>query len=339
MTLPKITDYQFQGKKVLVRADLDLPLTNGQITDDSRLKALLPTLEYLLSQKAKVILIGHLGRPGGKVVEEFSLEPVAERIKELLNYPSVINYQLENFAAFKIGEDLSLLENLRFYPGEEKNDQGFAGKLAELGDFYLNEAFAASHREHASIVGVPGFLPHAIGFSFAQEVENLSKVLKNPLRPIVFIVGGAKPETKLSLTMEFAQKADWVLVGGLLPVSKEFAAHCLKFKNILGANLKKDVDIDEDSINRFLGAIRMAGTIVWNGPMGKFEEGPKGEKGTKVVARAIANSKAFKVVGGGDTISALNKLGLLSKMDFVSLGGGAMLEFLAKGTLPGIKAL
>lgn len=343
---PKLQDFNFQNKTVLVRVDVDVPLREVQrgkgaevqrvVEDDTRMKACLPTVEHLLDQKTKVILIGHLGRPNGKVVEELSLKPVAEKLKELLSakrkvQSSKLQLKVQNFPVYILDENLWLLENLRFYPGEEKNDAEFAKNLSLLGDFYVNEAFAVSHREHASIVGVPKFLPHCAGLNFFNEVENLSKVLENPKRPVVFIIGGAKPETKLPMVAEFAKEADWVLVGGLLPN--------FKLGNVAWGDLTEDgCDINQETITRFVEIIQKAGTIVWNGPMGKFEV-PEGSNGTKEIAEAIASSKAFKIVGGGDTIAALNKYKLLPKMDFVSLGGGAMLEFLASGSLPGIGAI
>ena len=228
----------------------------------------------------------------------------------------------------------------------------FAKELASLGDFYVNEAFAASHRAHASIVGVPKLLPHCAGFHFASEVESLSKVLENPKRPFVFVIGGAKPETKLPMVAEFAKKANWVLVGGTLvqsakcPPASDLQCRAGKvqscnsrLKIIVCADLTSDgFDINTNSIKKFEEIIKNAGTVVWNGPMGKYED-EKFEAGTRKIAEAIAGFGGFGVVGGGDTIAALKKFGLLDKIDYVSTGGGAMLEFLAKGTLPGIKAL
>lgn len=340
--LPKLADFGFKGKKVLVRADLDAPLLRqdfgGQalIEDDARIKESLPTIKYLLERGASVILMGHLGRPEGKVVEELRMLPVAQDLSSKFKVQSSkLQCKVQNFDAYKITENLILLENLRFYPGEENNDSGFAKELASLGDFYVNEAFATSHRAHASIVGVPKLLPHAAGLHFAREVENLSKIIENSQRPLVVIIGGTKAETKLPMLEEFTKKADWVLVGGTLAKGNIEE----KPQNVLSANLTNDgFDINEESIEKFSGIIKAAGTIVWNGPMGKYED-EKWEAGTREIAQAITDSSAFKVVGGGDTIAALTKFGLLDKMDYISTGGGAMLEFLAKGTLPGIDAL
>jgi len=276
----------------------------------------LPAVKYLLDNGAKkIILMGHLGRPEGRVVEDLKLAPVEKRFRELLDSKNII-----------------FLENLRFDKREEENDAGFAKELAGLGDFYVNEAFASSHRQHASIVGIPKFLPHCAGFHFASEVENLSKILENPKRPLVFVIGGDKLETKLPLVVELAHFANSVLVGGALTQN-------MNINNVLFAKPTDDgFDISDDSIMKFGEIIKKAGTVVWNGPMGKFED-EKWEMGTRKIAEAIAGCGGFRVVGGGDTISALKKFNLIDKMDYVSTGGGAMLEFLAKGTLPGIEAL
>ncbi len=307
MKLPQLSDFNFQGKRVLVRGDLDVPLRDGAVTDDTRIRECLPTIKYLLEHGASVILMGHLDRPEGRVVEKLKMAPVQEKLTELLG-----------------SSNFTLRENLRFNPGEENNDPEFAKELASQGDFYVNEAFAASHRAHASVVGVPQLLPHCAGLHFVKEVENLSKVIENPQKPLVFVIGGAKPETKMPLVEEFKKKTDFVLVGGKLAASNDLA--------------KDGLDINSEAIQRFLEIIKTARTIVWNGPMGKYED-EKWQEGTRKIAVAIAQSPGFKVVGGGDTIAALTKFGLLVKMDYVSTGGGAMLEFLAKGTLPGIDAL
>ncbi len=323
MSLPLLSDFDFQGKKVLVRCDFDVPVENGIIIDDSRIKECLPTIQYLLDRAQKVILLGHLGRPKGDD-NKYSLILLAERLKILLGREN--NHD----------DNLFLRENLRFDEREEKNDEGFAKELAELGDFFVNEAFAVSHRKHASIVGIPKFLPHCAGLHFASEVENLSKVLEKPEKPLVFVIGGTKPETKMAYVESFAAIADAVLIGGTLSKERDR----VKENPILDfADLSKDgLDISENSIGHFIDLIEGAGTVVWNGPMGKYED-EKWEKGTRKIAEAIANSKAFKIVGGGDTIAALTKFGLIDKMDYISTGGGAMLEFLANGTLPGINAL
>jgi len=318
MNFPRLCDFDHKNKRVLVRCDFDVPLKDGVVENDSRIKECLPTIKYLLEHSASVILMGHIGRPGGKVVEELKMAPVREKLTQLLGSAS-----------------FTLMENLRFDPGEESNDPEFAKKLASLGDFYVNEAFATSHREHASIVGVPKLLPHAAGFHFAAEVENLTKAIKNPKKPLVLVIGGAKLETKLPFVLEFAKKADFVLVGGTL-IKKESQENP---PNVLFATLTNDgFDIEEESIKKFSDIIKTAGTIIWSGPMGKYEE-ERWSAGTKEVAQAVAECPGFKLVGGGDTIVALKKFNLLDKMDYVSTGGGAMLEYLATGSLPGLKAL
>ncbi|HUV72156.1 MAG TPA: phosphoglycerate kinase [Clostridia bacterium] len=334
MKLPQLRDFNFINKRVLVRCDFDVPLRQAQgrflLADDIRIKQCLPTIEYLLKNRAQVILLGHLGRPKGQE-KSLSLAPVAKHLKKLLKRKG----KVESISYLgKLDDNLYLLENLRFDKGEEKNEPQFAKKLAEMGDFYVNEAFASSHRKHASIVSLPKLLPHCAGFHFIEEVENLSKAIENPQRPLVMIIGGAKPEDKLPKVWQLAQEADFVLVGGTLVRER------LRVKeNVIFADLRESgLDISEKSVKGFGETIKKAQTIVWNGPMGKYED--KGtQEGTKKIAEAIVKTKAFKIVGGGDTIAALTKFGLLGKMDYVSTGGGAMLEFLTQGTLPGIEAL
>jgi len=374
MRLPQLKDFDFKGKRVLVRCDFD----------GGRLEENLLTVRYLLDRGAeKVILISHLGRPAGKIVEELRIAPVEKRFRRLLDSEKIVFW-----------------ENLRFDKREEENDEGFAKELAGLGDFYVNEAFAASHREHASVVSIPKFLPHCAGLHFASEVENLSKVLENPKKPLVVVIGGAKTETKIPVIEGLYDKTDIFLTGGViantflsaeekhpkkLGQSKVDQDQRERARNILarqkggkinfpgigeiykiklppdlviaGNDSKKEetvsvsgnsgevfsqdkaaIDIGPETITLYSQIISLAGTVVWNGPMGKYEI-TEGEKGTRRIGEAVANCQGFKVVGGGDTISALKKFGLLDKMDYVSTGGGAMLEFLAKGTLPGIIAI
>ena len=340
MKLPDLRNFDLKKKRVLVRLDLDTPLRDGQVEDDTRLKEGLPTIDYLRTQAETLVLLGHLGRPEGRVVLELALEPVARRLKELLGKSGEIErVLLGDFVAYKISENIFLLENLRFDKGEEENKREFAERLARLGDFYVNEAFATSHREHASIVGVPKILPHGAGLHFMAEVENLSKVFERPKRPLVFVIGGAKPETKLPMVEKFAKIADCVLVGGDLVKCEEFAVLKSKFRGVIGAKLRRDgLDINRESGRKFVEIIEKAGTVVWNGPVGKYEE-EKFATGTRQIARAIARSSAYKVAGGGDTIAFLQKNNLVDRMNWVSTGGGAMLEFLAEGTLPGIEVL
>lgn len=341
-----VTEAKVTGKKVLLRADLDGPVKRlgrshcgWESLDEAGLEATLPTIKFLRKEAARTIIIGHLDRPGGRVVGKLKLDPVAKKLDEHIKGIRKIDVCFGPKAE-KAVEDLErggflLLENLRFYPGEEDNDSEFAKNLASLADLYVNDCFADSHRQHASIISIPKYLPSYAGLHFVKEVENLGKVLKNPVRPLLFIIGGAKVETKAPLVKKFAQVADVVLLGGLLMFER-------KLEGINNVHFPKDAvrvdDIGPKSIEEFCDFIKNARTIVWNGPMGRFEE-EEFEKGTRAIAEAIAKSEARSIIGGGDTIVALDKFGLRDKMSFVSTGGGAMLEFLAEGTLPGIEAL
>lgn len=331
MKLPDLRDFDLTGKRVLLRTDLDVPLKNGEIADDTRIRETVPTVNHLLSKQAKIVILAHLGRPEGKVIPELSLEPMVRKLQEFL--PEVnIKFQGDD-------SEVILLENLRFDPGEEKNSPMFAKKLASLGDFYVNNAFACSHREHASIVGLPGLLPHAAGLDLLEEVGTLSKILEGPKKPVVVILGGAK-EDKLETIGGLATWADYVLVGGKLPIlvpSSKFQVP--SSKKVLIADLGgSGKDINLETIEKFTEIIKNAKTIIWSGPMGQYEE-DKWAMGTKVIGEAVTGSSAFKVIGGGDTEAALTKFGQVDKIDYVSSGGGAMLEFLANGDLPGLKAL
>jgi phosphoglycerate kinase len=336
-------------KRVFLRADLDVPLKNGKVEDDWRLRNLLPTIRYLTSQKATIILAGHIGRPEGKPIFNLSTKFLLTELSKLLDNEVV---HIEGFPAAEVIDKtlglqrnaILLLENLRFFGGEEENDQVFARKLANLANFYVNEAFAASHRNHTSIVGVPKFLPHAAGFHFAKEVEILTRVLEKPERPLVVVIGGAKIETKLPVIENLAKIAEFILVGGKLPLEiQENQRSKIKNQNYnskikIAKLIDNGKDINQESIDRFKEIIVHAKTLIWNGPMGVFED-RRFERGTREIAKAIANSSAEKIVGGGETIWALKKYGVDAKIDWISSGGGAMLEFLAGKKLPGIAAL
>jgi len=352
MQLPSVKDLPVAGKRVLVRVDLDVPIkverkADGiwyQVTDDTRLRKSKKTVKFLLKNHVKqVILIGHFGRPEEEGGSVFSIWGLLDAIygTRVMSYLQA-GYQTDEVA--KIIEDdedfdykIILLENLRFWPGEEKNDPEFAKNLASLADFYVNEAFAVSHRKHASIVGIPKFLPSAFGFSFLEEVEVLSKVKDNPARPVTLILGGAK-EDKLGGVEKLAKWADNILIGGRLP---KLDTEILRYKDtkIIIAKLNSEgKDISGESIEIFKQLIMQSRTVVWAGPMGVYEE-EKNASGTHEVAQAIVESGAFSVVGGGDTETALKKLRFDGKMNYISSGGGAMLEMLANGTLPGIEAI
>lgn len=321
VNLPQINDLDVANKRVLVRADLDV-----DVTEIYRLEALLPTLKYLSSKFSKIILIGHRGRPEGKVVDELKMKAVEHELRKIAS-----------------GISFEILENLRFDPGEEKNDLEYAKRLASLGDCYVNEAFASSHRDAASITTIPKLLPHAAGLRFIEEISNLSKVFDNPKKPVLFVVGGGKKD-KLSYIEELTKIADRILVGGRLP--EYYGDKALEsVRNVSGddkliiANLIMDKeDITIHSIEKFEEEIKKAGTIVLAGPMGKYEdEGHR--QGTERIFKAVAASSSFKITGGGDSLSVISIYNLKDKFDWVSVGGGAMLEFLAKKTLPGIEAL
>lgn len=319
--LPKITDIDVAGKRVIVRADLDI-----DIGENYRLEAILPTFKYLSSKSAKIIVIGHLGRPEGKTVEELRIAPVAEALKKVAQ-----------------GIEIEVLENLRFNPGEEANDINFAKELSGYGDVFINEAFASSHRNSASITTLPKLLPHAAGMRFIKEVENLSKVFDNPVRPVVFVIGGSKDDKK-DYIKNLEAFADKILIGGRLPEyygdqALESVRNISSESKIVMANLNQDKeDITLNSIERFEKEIEKAGTIILAGPMGRYEDGGH-RQGTERVFKKVADSSAFKIVGGGDSLSVLSMYSLKDNFNWVSVGGGAMLEFLSKKTLPGIDAL
>lgn len=330
-----VTDTNFTSKTILLRLDLDVPLKDGQITDDTRLRNTLPTIEYLQNQKAKIIITGHLGRPRKDFsdLEKYKLDPVARffvsvglSVKKLDDCigPDV-NETVEKMT---INETI-ILENLRFHLEEENNNPEFAQQLAKLADVYVNDAFAA-YRPHASVVGLAKLLPTYFGFQFQKELDNLSKVLKNPKRPVVFIIGGVKKE-KLELLPDIAKIADQTLVSHPnCPPGQ---------KTICPEDHMDNLDIGPKTIAKFQNIIKSAGTIIWAGPVGKFEE-EKYQQGTKQIGQTIIDNKdAFRVAGGGDTEEALKKFGFYNEIDFVSTGGGAMLYYLSKGTLPILETL
>ena len=341
--LKNIQNENVGGKKVVLRVDVDVPLENGQIQDESRLNAWFPTLQYLLEHQATVYLIGHLGRPKG-VEEKFTLRPVASWIAGKLS-STVQDQVVGDFKGWKLSESVFLLENIRFYKEEEENNEEFAKKLASLGDIYVNDAFASAHRAHASTEGITRFLPSFAGLRILKETEELSKVLENPNRPLAIIIGGAKIETKLPLVEKMHVVADLVLVGGeiaendkiLLKVAHEKVPDRKSVLLVadLGVELK---DITPKSAENFLQVLQNAQTVVWNGPMGLVEE-EAFALGTKTLAEGIASLNCYKILGGGDTVSCIQKMGLLSKFNFVSIGGGAMLELLSGERLPGLLAL
>ncbi len=392
MAKKTIEDIQVEGKKVLVRVDFNVPLTeDGKVADDKRIVAALPTIKYLLAHNAKVILCSHLGRPKGQVNPKYSLAPVGEKLAELLPDTQIW------FAEDTIGEsakaaiadmkegEIVLLENTRFYKEEEKNDPAFAKALADLADIYVSDAFGTVHRAHASTAGVADYIPAVAGFLIGKELGIMGEALENPVRPFVAILGGAKVADKIGVIKNLLQKCDSLIIGGgmaftffkamgyeigdslldadsidlakdlmaeakergvnlLLPVdtvvAKEFSAdaeHKTVPSNEIPAGWQ-GLDIGEKTIALFRETILAAKTVIWNGPMGVFEF-PAFAVGTKQIAQACADCKGTTIVGGGDSASAVKKLGYADKITHISTGGGASLEFLEGKVLPGVAVL
>lgn len=330
-----------EDKRIIVRGDLDVPVALGEVVDGARLEAMRETLDYLTLRGAKVILMGHLGRPGGRPSLEYSMGPVANYLKNLKysvkKADSLFGQEVNTAIDLMEAGNILLLENLRFDPGEESNDPDFARKLAALGDLYVNECFSTVHRAHASIVGIPKLIPAYTGLRLEKEIENLKKVLEDPEKPLVAILGGAKIETKLPVISRFLDLADYILLGGTIGSSYE-GDNNYKILGPVDYTGDKQQDIGPKTINMFENVIKIAKTIIWNGPMGKIEEA-EFMAGTAAIAKAVAASEAFSVVGGGDTVEALNKLKIADRMGFVSSGGGAMLEFISGKRLPGLEVL
>ncbi len=379
-----LKDFKLKGKRVLVRCDFNVPLAEkGEVEDDFRIRKALPTIEYLIEKGAKVVLLSHLGRPEGKKNDKFSLAPVQDKLTELLSLsvsraPDCIGDEIEKMTHnLKEGEVL-LLENLRFYKGEKENSSEFAEKLSKMGDVYINNAFGVSHRGHASVSGIVSFLPSGAGFLLEKEVEILSSVRENPKRPLIYIIGGAKIESKADFLKEFLEKADYLLIGGKIANSilavkgiveesflpSEKLTEEIKSINLASTKLHLPLDVvasanggeretalpdireEEDlfdigpeTVKIFSEVVKEARMIVWAGPLGYFEK-PPFDKGTRQVAEAVVqNKEAYKIIGGGDTISALSSFDLLKGFDHISTGGGAMLKFLSGEKLPGLEVL
>ncbi|MGH9476611.1 MAG: phosphoglycerate kinase [Terriglobales bacterium] len=369
-----------RGRLVLTRVDFNVPLEGRRIVDNSRVVATLPTLRYLMNRGSRVVLCSHLGRPQGKPEERYSLRPVAERLERLLDHnvgfcPDTVGPRAEEMAARLDPGHVLLVENLRFHPGEEANDEGFARQLAALGELYVNDAFGAAHRAHASIVGVVRYFPlAAAGLLMQSELEYLGRLLHAREHPFILLLGGAKVSDKLPLLAHLASRADRVLIGGAMaftflralgqstgdsqvqedfvePTRKLLAAHphghfVLPVDHVLSTHELvatipaggRAMDIGPRTRELFREAILPARMLFWNGPMGVFEEPPL-DAGTLAVARAVADCPGTTVAGGGDSIAALRAAGLKDALTHVSTGGGASLEFLAGDPLPGVEAL
>jgi phosphoglycerate kinase len=322
-----------EGKKVIVRMDFDVP---GE--DYSRIEASKDTLEFLIANGAKLRLIGHKGRPNGVVNDKYSLKNLISPLEKIIGESVTFS---ESFESNDDVRKIILYENLRFHKGEEENDEEFAKNISKLGDLYVNESFAVSHRAHASFVGIPKFLPSYAGLRLVAEIEQLDQVRENPKRPFVVLISGIK-EDKVEMIKKIKYLADKVLVGGRLPEfieKSETDIMLMKDEKVIVAKLNPDKeDITMRSIEIFENEIKSAGTILLAGVMGKYED-PGHMLGTTRVFTAIANSSAYKMAGGGDTEAALTTLKLTDKFDWISVGGGAMLAYLTEGQLPGIEPL
>jgi phosphoglycerate kinase len=391
MAKQTIEDIEWRGKRAVVRVDFNVPMNDdGQITDDTRIRAALPTISYLADHDAKVVLMSHLGRPKGARNPKYSLSPVADHLSKLLN-------RRVQFAGDCLGDetakavsglqsgDILLLENVRFYAEEEKNDLNFAKSLAAFGDVFVNDAFGTAHRAHASTTGIAHYIPAVAGFLMEKEVHSMGDALANPTRPFIAIIGGAKVSDKISVLENLLPKVDALLIGGgmantflavqgyamgdslveekaldtaksllekakttsckiMLPIdvvaAKAFsadAAHTVRKVSEIQAN-EMALDIGPETSLLYQKEIQSAKTVIWNGPMGVFEMDPYA-KGTIDVAKAMASVNGMTIIGGGDSVAAVEKAGVTSQMGHVSTGGGASLEFLEGKTLPGVAAI
>ena len=387
--MKNLRNKNIKGLKVLVRCDLNVPIRNGKVLDDFRIKKLIPTIDHLRNQGAKIILITHLGEPNGRDLS-FSVRPVAKRLWELVQGRlKFVNDTIGKKVEKEIDEmkegDIIVLENLRFYKEEKQNDDDFSRSLARLGDIFVQDAFGACHRNHSSIVGITKYIDSFPGLLLEEEIRVLSDALVSPDRPLVSIVGGFKVSSKIKVIKSLLDKSDYLLLGGrvanslliskglyvkdllsseeeeLMEVAKEinltdpklqlpidgvmglinFDEDYSRIGGIGSIRKEEDVyDIGPETIEKYKNILSTAKTIIWNGPLGYFEK-EKFSKGTEEIAKMIGqiNSEVFSIVGGGETVEAIQKLGIENQFDHISTGGGAMLDFIAGKELPGIKAL
>lgn len=353
MQLRRIQDADVAGKKVILRVDFNVAVEGGRVKENFKILAAKESVDYLLSKKCKVAMISHLGRPAavktlagkpdGKADPKFSLEQVVDDAEIILSekiafVPDCVGEKVK-IALESLSEGVLLLENVRFYAGDEKNDPEFAAKLAENFDFFINDAFSVSHRDHASVTGVAKVLPSAAGCRLQEEIAEMTIVKDHPISPAVAIIGGAKIETKLPVIKFFEEKYDYILVGGM--IANEAIDQKIEFsdKIILPFDFVDDrLDIGPKTLEKFKEIIATAKTIVWNGPTGKFEE-EKYAVSSNEILEAVLASGAFTLVGGGETLEILERGGAMEKVDFVSTGGGAMLDYLGGNAMPGIECL
>lgn len=390
--IKKLEDFNFNGKTVLVRVDFNVPIKDGKVKGDDRIKKSLPTIKYIKEKGGKIILMSHLGRPKGKYNKDLSLRPVAQRLSEILgedilfiDEKEVVNKDVKDKVKNLKNGEIALLENLRFRPEEEKNEESFSKDLASLADIYVNDAFGTAHRAHASNVGVSKFLPSVAGFLLEKEIKYLKESLENPKRPFVAILGGAKVSDKINLIKNLLDKIDSIVIVGAMAntfiksMGKEvgkslveddkldLARQIIDQASKKGVNLilpedfieageisddakgqvvdassidkdKMVLDIGPNSLKKIKMVLKDARTIVWNGPAGVFEV-DEFSKGTVGIAKILADSDALTIVGGGDSVAAVEKAGVEDKISHISTGGGASLELLEGKVLPAIKAL
>lgn len=390
MNKKTLQDVQVQGKKILCRVDLNVPMQNGTVTDDTRIRAVVPTVQYLVEQGAKVILVSHFGRPKGQAVEELRLDPVAKKLGEILHkqihkvdevYGEQVNKAIDDLQ----NGDILMLENVRFEAGEEANEAYLIDAFAQMADIYVNDAFGTSHRAHASTAGVAEKLPAVAGLLMEKEIAVLSKALEHPERPFTAIIGGSKVKDKINVIENFLDIVDNLIIGGGLActflkakgfeigdslleadkidLAKQFMEKAeakgvqfyIQTDAVIADAFKEDasyqtvaanqipegwmcLDIGPETAATYRDIILDSQLVIWNGPMGVFEMEPSSE-GTKAVAKALADTSGYTIIGGGDSAAAVEQFGFAEAMDHISTGGGASLEFMEGKELPGIKAL